>query len=214
MLLRSFAPTPLASLAGSPCGGFVAGGGAGGAVNLWCAASGRLLRSWPGHYKPVAALAWSADSTVLCTGGADGVVSAWLTAALLDPADAGVAAPRPWRSWPAHTLAVTGLSLLGDASVLLSSGLDGTVLATPLGEGSRPLRRWTLPAAAHAVLADPGGVVAYAGAADGAIHRLPLVGEGAPGGATLPALEGHAMAVVSLALAGVDAGTLISGVWR
>ena len=48
---RSFAAEPIVALAASADGCHVAGGGASGHVYLWQAASGRLLRSWPAHYK-------------------------------------------------------------------------------------------------------------------------------------------------------------------
>lgn len=51
MHLRSFAPEPLFALAATPEGAYVAGGGRSGAVHLWESSSGRLLRSWPAHYK-------------------------------------------------------------------------------------------------------------------------------------------------------------------
>ena len=51
MLQRCFAAEPIVVLAASADGCHVAGGGASGYVYLWQAASGRLLRSWPAHYK-------------------------------------------------------------------------------------------------------------------------------------------------------------------
>jgi len=51
VLQRCFAAEPVFALAASADGCHVAGGGASGHVYLWQAASGRLLRSWPAHYK-------------------------------------------------------------------------------------------------------------------------------------------------------------------
>ncbi len=50
-LQRSFAAEPIVAIAASADGCHVAGGGASGHLYLWQAASGRLLRSWPAHYK-------------------------------------------------------------------------------------------------------------------------------------------------------------------
>jgi WD40 repeat protein len=62
--LRSFAPEPLSAVACSPDGVFCAAGGASGALHLWETSTGRLLRSWPAHYKvrPAALLAPSVEA--------------------------------------------------------------------------------------------------------------------------------------------------------
>ena len=51
MLQRSYAVEPILALACTLDGTFCAGGGPSGTLYLWEAPSGRLLRSWPGHYK-------------------------------------------------------------------------------------------------------------------------------------------------------------------
>jgi pre-rRNA-processing protein IPI3 len=48
---RCFAPEPLTAVAASPGGVFCAAGGASGAVYIWETSSGRMLKSWPAHYK-------------------------------------------------------------------------------------------------------------------------------------------------------------------
>jgi WD40 repeat protein len=53
---RSFASEPLTAVAATPDGVFLAAGGASGAVHLWETSSGRLLKSWPAHYKVPAPL--------------------------------------------------------------------------------------------------------------------------------------------------------------
>ena len=49
--LRSFAPEPITAVACSPDGVYCVAGGASGALHIWDTSSGRLLRSWPAHYK-------------------------------------------------------------------------------------------------------------------------------------------------------------------
>jgi len=51
VLQRCYAAEPVLVVAASPDGVHLAGGGASGAVYLWETPSGRLLRSWPAHYK-------------------------------------------------------------------------------------------------------------------------------------------------------------------
>ena len=48
---RSFAAEALTAVAATRDGAFCAAGGASGAVFVWEASSGRLLRTWPAHYK-------------------------------------------------------------------------------------------------------------------------------------------------------------------
>ena len=51
VLLHSYAVEPIVALAASLDGAHCAGGGQSGTVYLWEVPSGRLLRSWPAHYK-------------------------------------------------------------------------------------------------------------------------------------------------------------------
>lgn len=48
---RCFAAEPLTAVAATADGLYCAAGGASGAAFLWEASSGRLLRTWPAHYK-------------------------------------------------------------------------------------------------------------------------------------------------------------------
>ena len=54
MLQRSYAAEPILALACTQDGTYCAGGGPSGSVHIWEAPSGRLLRSWPAHYKVAA----------------------------------------------------------------------------------------------------------------------------------------------------------------
>ena len=51
LLQRCFAAEQLRCVAASPDGSLVAAGGVSGRVYVWQAGSGRLLRSWPAHYR-------------------------------------------------------------------------------------------------------------------------------------------------------------------
>ena len=66
VLQRCFAAEPIVALAASADGCHVAGGGASGHVYLWQAASGRLLRSWPAHYKVSAVMPSSKSWCDVC----------------------------------------------------------------------------------------------------------------------------------------------------
>ena len=54
VLQRSYAAEPILALACTQDGTYCAGGGPSGSVHIWEAPSGRLLRSWPAHYKVAA----------------------------------------------------------------------------------------------------------------------------------------------------------------
>ncbi len=195
---RSFAPEPLAALAASPCGALVAGGGASGAVHLWAAATGRLLRSWPAHYKRVAALAFSDSGLELVSGGDDTLVAAWL---LAEVADAGgdfgsfggaggggnntsATGPAPLHVWSDHTLPVSAVAFGagGAGAIVVSVSADRTVRVRALATGA-PLRVVTLPAALRCLALDPGEHALWAGGADGVIYEVPLVPVAADGAA-------------------------------
>ena len=51
MLQRCYAVEPLVAVACSLDGVYCAGGGQSGTIYVWEAPSGRLLQSWPAHYK-------------------------------------------------------------------------------------------------------------------------------------------------------------------
>ena len=51
VLQRCFAVEPVTAVACSPDGVYCAGGGQSGNIYVWEVPSGRLLRSWPAHYK-------------------------------------------------------------------------------------------------------------------------------------------------------------------
>ncbi|KAL4425368.1 hypothetical protein ABPG75_009384 [Micractinium tetrahymenae] len=213
--LRSFAAEQLTCVAASPDGAWCAAGGASGAAFVWETSSGRLLKTWPAHYKAITCLAWSDSGAVLVTGGEDTMVNAWLLADVLD-ATAGqqlqMGGPllQPLQSWSDHTLPVTCLAVgAGDAGAIIASGsLDRTVkvrslVAAPAavgggGPGAGPLLRSVpLPAAVRSLALDPGEHALYAGCASGAIYEVPLVGAAAAAAAAGLGSDAAAAAAVA-----------------
>jgi pre-rRNA-processing protein IPI3 len=114
-LLRCALAEPLLSVAGSPDGCSIAGGGASGRLYLWDAASGELVRVWQGHYKAATCVAFSPCGALLASGGADGVVHAWDVAAVAAEEDeaaggsAGSGALAAAVTWAGHSQAVAAL---------------------------------------------------------------------------------------------------------
>ncbi|WIA20965.1 hypothetical protein OEZ85_005302 [Tetradesmus obliquus] len=131
VLQRCFTQEPLTALAASPNGAYLVGGGASGTLYCWEAFSGRLLRSWPAHYKAVSCLAFSDSGGLLVSAGEDTLVAAWLLAEVLDeqrdgPAAAaaaavGMARVEPLHTWSEHTLPVTCI-YLGSAAAGVVGG--------------------------------------------------------------------------------------------
>jgi pre-rRNA-processing protein IPI3 len=152
---RSFCPEPIKALACSPDGSLCAGGGASGALHLWDAHSGRLLRSWPAHFRAVSCLAFDDTGAVLVAGGEDGVVTAWLVAEVADlmagtrfggvggMGGAGGGGARPLRSWADHTLPVTAVVVGAGVGgpLVASASADRTVKLRALRRGGQLLRR-------------------------------------------------------------------------
>ncbi|GFH21551.1 uncharacterized protein HaLaN_18880 [Haematococcus lacustris] len=181
---RSFAQEKLTALAASTCGALLAGGGASGTVYMWETASGRLLRSWPAHYKAVTCLAFTCSASLLVSGSEDTLVSSWLLHDLLDasqdlgsPADSR---PLPLHSWSSHSLPVTALALGAAgheaAGLVASASLDRSVKLHRLSDGAL-LATVALPVAATAVVVDAGEHALYVGGADGSVYEVSLVGE-------------------------------------
>ena len=225
-LHKFFVGEPLGVVASSPDGAFFAGGSLAGAAYVWETATGKLLRTWPAHFKAVSAMAFTPDGSVLVTGGDDTVVSAWSLSTLLDPALASHPSINPTHSWAEHSLPVTalttGLCDGGGAGLVVSASADRTCKMWTLG-GGHLLRTIELPAAICAVAVDACEATLYAGAADGRVFEVPLNASAAIGesygavmaGSTAPGstgsmgstgrsgasatLEGHTRAVSALA---------------
>ena len=113
-LHKFFVGEPMGVVASSPDGAFFAAGSLTGAAYLWEVSTGKLVRTWPAHFKAVSAIAFNSDGSVLVTGGDDTVVSVWCLAALLDPASTSSASVNPTHSWAEHSLPVA--SICGDSS--------------------------------------------------------------------------------------------------
>ena len=176
---RSFATEPLVSLAGSPCGALVAAGGVSGAVRLWCAATGHLLREWTAHYRSTTCLAFSTDGARLVTGGEDTVVRAWDTADLADAgrAEGESAGVRPSGVVNEHTLPITGLALghSGGLGLVAACSADASWTLSSLAYGLRVLRKGTLPGPATCVAIDSFEHAIYIGMDDGRVAAVPLL---------------------------------------
>ncbi|KAG2491361.1 hypothetical protein HYH03_010360 [Edaphochlamys debaryana] len=203
VLQRSFVSESILAVAASPDGAFLAGGGASGTLYLWEAGSGRLLRTWAGHYKSVSVLLFVGGNSVLLSGGQDTVLSAWLLPELLDPAadpsSPAFVRPTPLHAWSDHTLPLTALAAgAGEAAALVASGsADRTVKLRRLSDG-RLLMGAALPAAVNDVAMDAGEQWLFAAGADGCVYQVPLAPEPlGPGAGPSSAAFGSSAAAAS-----------------
>ena len=146
--LKSFAAEPLGCVAASPDGTYCAAGGASGAIYLWETSSGRLLRSWPAHYK-VGERVVQGQGPAPGRGAAQRGHAPGRSPALTNPCSSTLAStPRPAGAAAAHNLlqaplqaalqalpqAVTVLAFNDAGSVLVSGGEDTLVNAWLLAE--------------------------------------------------------------------------------
>ena len=214
--LRCFAPEALCSLAASPDGALLAGGGPAGLLWLWHASSGRLMRSWHAHGRAACALCWSADGSWLVSGGEDTLVTVWSLAGAspahrsLTAADAparaalaegwceaspAAAPPASAWSWAAHALPVSALAagVARGSPLVCSASLDGVAHVWTLAGGTR-LRTLRFDAPLTALALDAADGALLAGGADGRLFVAPLTGTGAA-----HELTGHSRAVRGVA---------------
>lgn len=220
---KSNVPERVCALSGSHSGTYLAGGGHSGAIYVWEVASGRLLRSWPGHYKAVTCLAFTDDDSTLISGGEDANVATWSLVWILRRAasrgEGKEAAVAPSCVWSEHRQAVTSVGCSGSANmVVVSSSLDHTckIWSLPL---RALLQSVVFPFAVNAAALDPGEHALYAGGSDGRIYITALAA--AAESRTLlsaedarplrdDALCGHRGPVTALAFSS-DGVTLVSG---
>lgn len=194
---------------------YCAGGGASGALHIWETSTGRLLRSWHGHYKRVSCLAFTDHGRELITGGDDTIVTAWLLAEVLDvgTTQSSPAGPTPFRSWTDHTLPVTAVAVGagGINALIASTSLDRSIKVRSLGTGA-VLRTIALPSPLTSLVLDPGEHALYVGSAFGSVYDVSLVGWVGPEGQEYVEMgKSHGeKAVTALALSG-DASLLVSG---
>ncbi|EFJ40668.1 hypothetical protein VOLCADRAFT_108057 [Volvox carteri f. nagariensis] len=192
-------PEAVSVLAATADGHYLAGGASSGTLYLWELSSGRLVCTWPAHYKGVTTLLFINGNSMLLSGGEDTMLHAWLLADLLDPLlgldQAGhvEANPKPLHTWCDHTMQVTALAAgIGEAStVLVSASLDRTVKLRRLADGCQ-LCSLVLPAAINDIALDAGEETIYAAGVDGFVYALAL-------GADIDVSRSSAAAVVPAA---------------
>lgn len=157
-------------------GRYFFGGASSGVVYVWETSRGRLLASFPAHYKAVTSMACSDDGSLLVTGGEDSLAHAWEVMAIVDASRPAHEPPRSLHSWSEHSLPITGVVVGsgGAAATVLTCSMDRRVCVWSLALGTL-LKQFTLPAQALCVAMDPSEVLAFAGAADGLLYELPLV---------------------------------------
>ena len=68
---------PVYAASWSPDGHYIASGGQDTTVQVWEAATGRLITNYQGHTRAVKALAWSPDSRYIASGGDDQSLQVW-----------------------------------------------------------------------------------------------------------------------------------------
>lgn len=173
-------------------------------MHVWETASGRLLKSWPAHYKAVTALAFTDDDSLLLSCSEDTVVHTWSLLVVLDAFAEDTAPPVPMYSWAMHTLPVSGLHVGagGGTALVATCSADRTARLWTLAQGAL-LRTVVLPAAASAVVVDPTDSLLCVGATSGAIFLRALnvapEAAGSHAAATERTLDGHRQAITALA---------------
>jgi len=173
--LNSRVPEKLSSIAVTPDGLWLIGGGAAsGRLYLWELWSGRLARRWEGHFRGVTALAVDERGEHVISGGGDGLVRPWCLAIACDsercrgPRDAF--APL-YDDWSDHTLPVVGIVLQGGRCWSVSS--DRTLCGREL-HGGRKVFQTKLSGSPSCLALDALDSFALVGTNEGPILRVDL----------------------------------------
>ncbi|MCE7985040.1 MAG: NACHT domain-containing protein [Caldilinea sp. CFX5] len=169
-------------------GTLCASGDAGGVVQLWDAADGRLLHRLTGHRYWVRSLAFTPDGALLASGSADRTVRLW-----------DVAKGELVDTLYGHTSTIWAIGITSDGQVLSSAGEDGTIRLWHLrGQGQQRALHTVqgyLPAV-HTLAFSPDGNTLAVGDEYGTIHLWHTPPAKAPEYRTLLSHAGGVKAVV------------------
>ncbi|CAI9302262.1 unnamed protein product [Lactuca saligna] len=107
--VKSFPAEAFNPLACNTDGTYIVGGGVSGHIYLWEVATGRLLKKWHGHYRPVTCLVFSNDQSLLISGSEDGTVRVWSLLMIFDEEGQQRAGHLYEYSFTGHALPVTDI---------------------------------------------------------------------------------------------------------
>lgn len=178
--VKSFPAEAINPLACNSDGTYIVGGGVSGDIYLWEVATGRLLKKWHAHYRPVTCLVFSSDQSLLISGSEDGHVRVWSLLMIFDEERQQRAGHLYEYSFSGHTLPVTDIvtGYGGSNAIILSASQDRTCKVWSLARGTL-LRNVVFPSVIEAIALDPGEHVFYAGGKDGKIYIAELNSQGA-----------------------------------
>ncbi|XRB06617.1 pre-rRNA-processing protein IPI3 [Pycnococcus provasolii] len=200
LVTRSFTPERVTSLASAAP--FVIAGGVSGVCFVWDEDDGVLAAAPRCHHRKVNTVAFSPDGALFATGGDDAVVHVWSLAHVLAcGAEATPTEAAPLVTFAHHALPVTGAAF-GETfpspdGVLASVSADRCINIHSVHAGQL-LRSVRTPAPLTCVCVCACDAVVAAGAEDGAVYVVTLVGSPSDQSGAVR-LVGHPGAIRSLA---------------
>ncbi|KAK7257969.1 hypothetical protein RIF29_32320 [Crotalaria pallida] len=214
--VKSFPAEPLKSLSANHPGDYIAGGGGlSGHIYFWEVDTGRLLKKWHAHYRPVTCLVFSEDDSLLITGSEDGCVRVWSLFMIFDDLKSQEASNLYMHSFSQHSLPVTDVVIGngGANAIIVSASEDRTCKVWSLSTGTL-LRNIVFHTVIDSIAMDPAEHVFYAGGRDGNIFIAALTAESVAtskyGKHIIGAFSNHSNTVTCLAY-GTSGDFLISG---
>jgi len=213
--LRCSLPEKLTTVAVSPCGAFMIGGGATGRIYLWEVPNGAMLRTWEGHYRSVTCACFTGDGSHFVTGSEDSLVRVWSIAQIIDYASGQQPPPAAIHTWNLHTLPITSVAAGtgGAGARILSTSMDRSMRVWNIPTG-QCLAMAQFPTPCTSLALHPSEDSVFVGGSDGDVYAVDLVAP-VPSASGTPALAaanryvGHTGAVLSLSLS-FDGSMLVS----
>jgi len=166
---QSFIPHPISSFVGSPCGQYVFGGTAEGALVIWHTHSGRQLHLFANLYQPITAMVISPTNEWLSVGCEDGIIHVLRVSMLLS----GNANESEAMTFSNHSLPISGLCFSATSRRLYSCSLDQTCKIWSM-DISTLLCSVSFPTLLNCVTISPMEDSIYVGGVDGNIYRIDL----------------------------------------
>lgn len=178
-ILKSYAPEKLACLTTTRDLKYIIGGSISGFIYVWDIStefSGRMIRFWKGHLKPITCLELGYKDQYLVVGSEDCTVSVWAMGDILqDTAFSKGKDPLMSVQWNQHSLPITSIATSAVGSIVATTSLDRTCILWDLTTKTT-IKIITVGEPLSTCIFDPSETEIFMAGQEGKIYHVQLSG--------------------------------------